>query len=649
MRTAAPRSSAASWMSTVVHQLVGSRDNSAASSSESPFPLSKQHGPPSNYGHMLDSSLTLPSIAKQHQVVFCGEVHSRPPIIQLQQRLLQVMLQELSSPQTNDKNNDKDKQRKVHVVMEHFSLDMQEWLQAYQQGTLSFSELLEKYQTEGHEGHELRPYHPLLHTCLVNNQQCVLQAGFLPRPLSRLLVKEGVDAVRKELASKKNSFWLPPELDLKGSEFHYNVFESLITGRPLSSIDQPPTDQFRKIFPAQILKDVSMAHTISTILEKHPDDRILVIAGNGHLLYYCGVPERVLQYHPNIASCLIISQSMDTIPTSPTQVLEELERHFPKGSNPADYVYLYQDQWEDEEDLPLEEPEPSPTNLNNVDSESQNVKDETRQAYDQVGASAHLTGNAKRAQFIMTQMNYTQDQIEQIGRQDVYNFQGVGNPHLHAQIQKGDTVLDVGSGLGIDSFLAAAAATECGKVIGIDMSSKQVNHANRRAKQRGATNVEFIEADMETHIPLEDNSVDVVISNGAFCLAPHKERALREIYRVLKPGGHISICTTTTQVDDLEPGVSWPVCMKMFMSKKDIRPMCQRIGFETILVDDSDGSMSMEMPVELTEEANLNPDRNRIHVGGAEFSHLEDYDMDKLCQRVCIVATKPTASNHTPT
>ena len=633
-------------MSTVVHQLVGSRDNVSASS-EAPFPLSKKQGS-SNYGHMLDSSLTLRSIAKQHQVVFCGEVHSRPPIIQLQQRLLQAMLQEVSSPQTNQNSND-NKQRKVHVVLEHFSLDMQEWLQAYQAGTLSFQELLEKYQTEGHEGHELRPYYPLLHTCLTNQHQCVLHAGFLPRPLSRLLVKEGVDAVLKELSSNHNSVWLPPELDLTGSDFHYNVFESLITGRPLY-IEKPPTDQFRKIFPAQILKDVSMAHTISTILEKHPDDRILVIAGNGHLLYYCGVPERVLQANPDLPTCLIISQSMDAIPTSPPQVLEELERHFPKGSNPADYVYLYQDQWEDEEeDVPLEQPEPTPTNLNNVNSESQNVKDETRQAYDQVGASAHLTGNAKRARYIMTQMNYTQEQIDTIGVQDVYNFQGVGNPHLHAQIQQGDMVLDVGSGLGIDSFLAAAEASDSGKVIGIDMSLKQVNHANRRAKQRGATNVEFIEADMETHIPLEDNSVDVVISNGAFCLAPHKERALKEIYRVLKHGGRISICTTTTQVDDLEPGVSWPVCMKMFMSKKDIQPMCQRIGFENILVDDSDGSMSMEMPVELTEEANLNPDRNRIHVGGAEFSHLEDYDMDKLCQRVCIVATKPAASNHAST
>ena len=140
-------------------------------------------------------------------------------------------------------------------------------------------------------------------------------------------------------------------------------------------------------------------------------------------------------------------------------------------------------------------------------------------------------------------------------------------------------------------------------------------------------------------IPLPDNCIDVIISNGAFCLAPNKEKAFTELFRVLKPGGRISICTTTTKANNLEPGVSWPLCMKMFIAKDEIKPMCERIGYLDVVVDDSDSSMTMEIPEEVLE--NSNPSRNRVHVGGDDFKHLENYDMDKICARVCVVAKKP--------
>jgi arsenite methyltransferase len=178
-------------------------------------------------------------------------------------------------------------------------------------------------------------------------------------------------------------------------------------------------------------------------------------------------------------------------------------------------------------------------------------------------------------------------------------------------------------------------------VIGIDLSAKEVKHAQSRAAERESENLEFIEADMET-IPIPDNSVDVVISNGAFCLAPDKEKAFRELFRILKPGGRISVCTTTIQQDDeLEPGVDWPLCMQMFVAKKELHPMCAEIGFTDILIDDSDSSMTMEIPEEVLKDSN--PNRNRVHVGGDDFKHLEDFDMDKICARVCVVATKPEA------
>jgi len=326
-----------------------------------------------------------------------------------------------------------------------------------------------------------------------------------------------------------------------------------------------------------------------------------------------------LEQHPELAqkTCLILSQGVDAVDLEQEESIRQmLKESYPEGSNPSDYLYLYVD--------------------DKYDNEEADVKEETKKAYDKVGQSAHLEGNAQRAYHIMTNMGYTEEQI-QVAGPEVYNFQGVGNPHIHGNIKSGERVLDVGSGLGIDSFIARHAAGPEGKVVGIDMAATQVRHAQARADDR-ELDIQFVAADME-EIPVPDETFDVVISNGAFCLAPNKEKALAEIFRVLKPGGRISICTTTTKVDDLEPGVTWPLCMKMFISKKEVSPMCERVGYTDIFVDDSDGSMSMELPVEVME--NDNPGRNKVHVGSSDYGHLEDYDMDELCARVCIVARKP--------
>lgn len=110
-------------------------------------------------------------------------------------------------------------------------------------------------------------------------------------------------------------------------------------------------------------------------------------------------------------------------------------------------------------------------------------------------------------------------------------------------------MLDLGSGLGVDSFIAAARTGEGGKVTGLDIAKSEVLHANKRAKERGISDrVSFVLGDMEK-MSFTDNEFDVVISNGAFCLAPNKKAAFSEIFRVLKPGGRFSVSTSTMKVN----------------------------------------------------------------------------------------------------
>jgi SAM-dependent methyltransferase len=234
----------------------------------------------------------------------------------------------------------------------------------------------------------------------------------------------------------------------------------------------------------------------------------------------------------------------------------------------------------------------------------------------------------------MSYLGYTEEEID-IAGSDAFNYQGVGNPLRHANIQPGERVLDVGSGLGIDSILASHHAGPEGKVIGIDISQREVIHAQARAHERGL-DIRFSVSDMES-IPLPDNCMDVVISNGAFCLSPNKERAFAELYRVLKPGGRIAVCTTTILSEKLDKNVKWPLCMRMFIAKDELEPMCARVGYVNVVIDDTDSKMTYDFPAELQE---LNPDRNRVHIGSKEFEHLQEYDMDDICARVCVVAQK---------
>ena len=134
---------------------------------------------------------------------------------------------------------------------------------------------------------------------------------------------------------------------------------------------------------------------------------------------------------------------------------------------------------------------------------------------------------------------YAAELLDRAPSEAVASFAGVGNPHLRSDLQEGDTVLDLGSGAGLDGLIAAWQVGPSGQVIGLDLNPAMCRRLQKNAAAAD-TRLECREGRME-EIPLDDASVDVVISNGVINLSFQKREVIRELFRVLKPGGRVSI------------------------------------------------------------------------------------------------------------
>ena len=183
---------------------------------------------------------------------------------------------------------------------------------------------------------------------------------------------------------------------------------------------------------------------------------------------------------------------------------------------------------------------------------------------------------------------YNNSQTQQIPEEALLASLGCGNPTALAQLEPGETVLDLGSGGGIDVLLSAKRVGPTGKAYGLDMTDEMLALANENKLKAGVTNVEFLKGEIE-HIPLPDNSVDVIISNCVINLSADKDRVLREALRVLKPGGRLAVSDVVTRGEMLpeirQNVLLWVGCVAGALEENEYRAKLAAAGFEKIEIE----------------------------------------------------------------
>ncbi|HLD89204.1 MAG TPA: methyltransferase domain-containing protein [Candidatus Nanoarchaeia archaeon] len=215
------------------------------------------------------------------------------------------------------------------------------------------------------------------------------------------------------------------------------------------------------------------------------------------------------------------------------------------------------------------------------------IVEAVRRKYDEVAADPYGLFSFPVGKWFAQQVGYPKKILDKLPDSLTESFTGANNPQPIVDIKKGETVLDLGCGAGLDLYFYSKASGPNGKVYGVDISEKMVKKAGSNMKKIGLTNVEVMRGRSDK-IPLKDNSVDVVASNGVYNLSPYKESALKEVFRVLKPGGRNVFCEIMLKkalVCDIKTDVSyWFRCIGGSLPEQDFISLMKKAGFEKIKV-----------------------------------------------------------------
>jgi SAM-dependent methyltransferase len=220
------------------------------------------------------------------------------------------------------------------------------------------------------------------------------------------------------------------------------------------------------------------------------------------------------------------------------------------------------------------------------------VRDEVKEKYGSAARSVAQAGNlaascdpALRCCDPITTNLYSADEKGLIPEKAVLASLGCGNPTALIQLKPGETILDLGSGGGIDVLLSAQRVGPTGKAYGLDMTDDMLALARANQRQAGVENVEFLKGEIE-HIPLPDNSVDVIISNCVINLSADKDQVLREAFRVLKPGGRFAVSDVVVRgevPDEVRQSMLlWVGCVAGALEEQDYRNRLVAAGFAQV-------------------------------------------------------------------
>jgi SAM-dependent methyltransferase len=209
-------------------------------------------------------------------------------------------------------------------------------------------------------------------------------------------------------------------------------------------------------------------------------------------------------------------------------------------------------------------------------------------------------------------IGYSREDLEHIPEETIMGL-GCGNPTAIAELKAGEVVLDLGSGAGVDVFLAANKVGPTGRVIGVDMTEEMVDKAKSIARDHGYHNVEFRLGEIEK-LPVEDKSVDAVISNCVINLSPDKSKVFREAYRALKPGGRLTVSDIVSEgalPDEIKSDSNaWACCIGGALEHQEYLREIKKAGFEDVQVLSSkefyiegEGSQAMTKLLSITVKA----------------------------------------------